>query len=162
MLRSLRDNDIDLCAGIRLVDSEDAHRVIGIARASTRWGGGVRYNDVRVVLTASTFVYARMALVMRVLGEDLVLIRTYREPANIGQRTPARKRLDELLGTILEFVPPSYREAWLIAPAASVVDVWKVEDDARKRGRFFLNQFVGAYRPLDDGEVENDASDDEA
>jgi len=131
MLRSLRDNDIDLCAGIRLVDSEDAHRVIGIARASTRWGGGVRYNDVRVVLTASTFVYARMALVMRVLGEDLVLIRTYREPTNVGPRTPARKRLDELLGTILEFVPPSYREAWLIVPAASVVDVWKVEDDVR-------------------------------
>jgi hypothetical protein len=60
-----------------------------------------------------------------------VLIRTYREPTNVGPRTPARKRLDELLGTILEFVPPSYREAWLIVPAASVVDVWKVEDDAR-------------------------------
>jgi len=162
MQRSLRDTDIDLCAGIRLFDSEDAHRVIGIARAPTRWGGGVRYNDVRVVLTASTFVYARMALVMRVLGEDLVLIRTYREPTNIGQRSLARKRLDELLGTILEYVPPSNRDAWLIVPAASVVDVWKVEDDVRKRGRFFLNQFVGAYRPLDDGEVENDASDDEA
>jgi hypothetical protein len=131
MQRSLRDTDIDLCAGIRLFDSEDAHRVIGIARASTRWGGGVRYNDVRVVLTASTVVYARMALVMRVLGEDLVLIGTYRAPTNVGPRTPARKRLDELLGTILEFVPPSYREAWLIVPAASVVDDWKVEDDAR-------------------------------
>jgi hypothetical protein len=99
---------------------------------------------------------------MRVLGEDLVLIRTYREPANIGQRTPARKRLDELLGTILEFVPPSNRDAWQIVPAASVVDVWKVEDDVRKSGRFFLNQFVGAYRPLDDGEVDDDATDDQA
>ena len=125
-------------------------------------GGGVRYNDVRVVLTPSTFVCARMALVMRVLGEDLVLIRTYREPTNVGTRTPARKRLDELLGTILEFVPPSNRDAWLIVPAASVEDAWKVEDDVRKRGRFFFNQFVGAYRPLDDGEVDDDASDDEA
>ena len=113
--------------------------------SSTRWGGAVRYNDVRVVLTASTFVYARMALVMRVLGEDLLLlIRTYREPTNVGPRPAARKRLDELRGTIFEFVPPSNREAWLIVPAASVEDAWKVEDDVRKRGRFFFNQFVGA------------------
>ncbi len=43
-----------------------------------------------------------------------------------------------------------------------MVDVWKVEDDVRKRGRFFLNQFVGAYRPLDDAEVDDDATDDQA
>ena len=106
--------------------------------------------------------YVCECVFVRVLAEDLVLIRTYREPTNVGPRTPARKRLDELLGTILEFVPPSNRDAWLIVPAASVVDVWKVEDDVRKHGRFFLNQFVGAYRPLDDGEVDGDASDDEA
>ena len=100
---------------------------------------------MRVVLTPSTFVCARMALVMRVLGEDLLLlIRTYREPTNVGPRPAARKRLDELRGTIFEFVPPSNREAGLIVPAASVEDAWKVEDDVRKRGRFFFNQFVGA------------------
>ena len=112
MLRSLRDNDIDLSAGIRLVDSEDAHRVIGIARASNRWGGGVRYNDVRVVLNASTFVYARMALVMRVLGEDLVLIGTY--PRARTARLPTSARALQLASASMNSSAPSsslYRPA---------------------------------------------------
>jgi hypothetical protein len=32
--------------------------------------------------------------------------------------------------------------------------VWKLEDDVRKPGRFFVNQFVGAYCPTaDDSEL---------
>jgi hypothetical protein len=43
--------------------------------------------------------------------------------------------------------------------SASVHDVWKLEDDVRKRGRYFVNQFVGAYRPTEDA-ADEDAEDD--
>jgi hypothetical protein len=105
----------------------------------------VRYNDVRVVFDAGPLRYARLALVMRVRDEDVVLIRLYREPPDIGKRSAARESLDALLGTMLEFVPASDAEAWAIVPVASVHDVWKLVDDVRKRGRYFVNQFVGAY-----------------
>ena len=70
-------------------------------------------------------------------------------------------RLDALLGTMLEFVPASDAEAWAIVPVASVHshDVWKLEDDVHKRGRYFVNQFVGAYRPTEDA-ADEDAADD--
>jgi len=67
--------------------------------------------------------------------------------------------LDALLGTMLEFVPASDAEAWAIVPVTSVHDVWKLEDDVRKRGRYFVNQFVGAYRPTEDA-ADEDAADD--
>jgi recombinational DNA repair protein RecR len=96
---------------------------------------------------------------MRVRDEDVVLIRLYREPPDIGKRSAARESLDALLGTMLEFVPASDAEAWAIVPVASVHDVWKLEDDVRKRGRYFVNQFVGAYRPTEDA-ADEDAEDD--
>ncbi len=96
---------------------------------------------------------------MRVLDEDLVLLRNYREPTDVGNRTPNRKHLDELLGTMLEFVPPSDPRAWEIVHAASLYDAWKLEDDVRKPGRFFVNQFVGAYRPTDDVDDDRPAVD---
>jgi hypothetical protein len=34
--------------------------------------------------------------------------------------------------------------------ATALHDVWKLEDDVRKPGRFFVNQFVGAYCPTAD------------
>ena len=154
---------IALLAGIRLLDSANANSIIGIARASTQWGRSVRYNDVRVVFDAGPLRYARLALVMRVRDEDVVLIRLYREPPDIGKRSAARVRLDALLGTMLEFVPASDAEAWAIVPVASVHDVWKLEDDVRKRGRYFVNQFVGAYRPTEaaaDEDAEDDAVDE--
>ena len=150
---------IALLAGIRLLNSANANSIIGIARASPRWGRSVRYNDVRVVFDAGPLRYARLALVMRVRDEDVVLIRLYREPPDIGKRSAARESLDALLGTMLEFVPASDAEAWAIVPVASVHDVWKLEDDVRKRGRYFVNQFVGAYRPTEDA-ADEDAEDD--
>lgn len=150
-------------AGVRLFDASDAaSSIIGIARASPQWGRSVRYNDVRVVIDENTFGYARMALVMRVLDEDLVLLRNYREPTDVGNRTPARKHLDELLGPMLEFVPLSDPRAWEIVPAASLYDVWKLEDDVRKHGRFFVNQFVGAYRPTESVDDDGPAVDHHA
>jgi hypothetical protein len=155
----LMQTPIALLAGIRLFDSANANSIIGIARASPRWGRSVRYNDVRVVFDAGPLRYARLALVMRVRDEDVVLIRLYREPPDIGKRSAARESLDALLGTMLEFVPASDAEAWAIVPVASVHDVWKLEDDVRKRGRYFVNQFVGAYRPTEDA-ADEDAEDD--
>ena len=155
----LMQTPIALLAGIRLLDSANANSIIGIARASPRWGRSVRYNDVRVVFDAGAFRYARLALVMRVRQEDVVLIRFYREASDVGRRSAARESLDALLGTMLEFVPASDAEAWAIVPVASVHDVWKLEDDVRKRGRYFVNQFVGAYRPTEDA-ADEDAADD--
>ena len=156
---ALMQTPIALLAGIRLLDSANANSIIGIARASPRWGRSVRYNDVRVVFDAGAFRYARLALVMRVRQEDVVLIRFYREASDVGRRSAARESLDALLGTMLEFVPASDAEAWAIVPVASVHDVWKLEDDVRKCGRYFVNQFVGAYRPTEDA-ADEDAADD--
>ena len=92
-----------------------------------------------------------------------MLIRFYREASDVGRRSAARESLDALLGTMLEFVPASDAEAWAIVPVASVHDVWKLVDDVRKRGRYFVNQFVGAYRPTEaaaDEDAEDDAVDE--
>jgi hypothetical protein len=159
----LLQTPIALLAGIRLLDSANANSIIGIARASPQWGRSVRYNDVRVVFDAGPLRYARLALVMRVRDEDVVLIRFYREAFDIGKRSTARESIDALLGTMLEFVPASDTEAWAIVPVASVHDVWKLVDDVRKRGRYFVNQFVGAYRPTEaaaDEDAEDDAVDE--
>ena len=155
----LMQTPIALLAGIRLLDSANANSIIGIARATPWWGRSVRYNDVRVVFDAGAFRYARLALVMRVRQEDVVLIRFYREASDVGRRSAARESLDALLGTMLEFVPASDAEAWAIVPVTSVHDAWKLEDDVRKRGRYFVNQFVGAYRPTEDA-ADEDAADD--
>ena len=146
---------IQLKSGVKLVDSAHGNALIGIAHASTNWNGVTRYNDVEVVLCSEplTFGYARMALVMRVEGEDLVLVRHYR-----AVTPPARaarfRQLDDLLGPCLEFVPLSEANALEVLHATALHDVWKLEDDVRKPGRFFVNQFVGAYCPTaDDSEL---------
>ena len=135
---------IKLLSGIRLLDSCNGNALIGIAHASPNWNTVPRYNDVTVLLEESAVTHARLALVMRVCGEDLVLVRHYRTAEAPG-RSAARKSLDELLGPMLEFVPLSAVGAWEILPVTSVHDVWKLEDDVRRTGRYFVNQFVGAY-----------------
>ena len=106
----------------------------------------------------------RRPLTLRpVCARDARARRFYREASDIGKRSTARVRLDALLRTMLEFVPASDTEAWAIVPVASVHDVWKLVDDVRKRGRYFVNQFVGAYRPTEaaaDEDAEDDAVDE--
>ena len=146
---------IQLKSGVKLVDSANGNALIGIAHASTNWNGVTRYNDVEVVLSSEplTFGYARMALVMCVDGEDLVLVRHYRS-ATPPARAARFRELDDLLGPCLEFVPLSDPNALEVVRATALHDVWKLEDDVRKPGRFFVNQFVGAYCPTaDDSEL---------
>ena len=144
-------------SGICLVDSCAGNELIGIAHASPNWNTVPRYNDVTVVLDESTVSHARLVLVMRVNGEDLVLVRHYYTP-DVPGRSAARKRLDELLGPMLAFVPLSSVGAWEILPVTSVHDVWKLEDDVRQPGRYFVNQFVGSYCATvpDDDEPDDD------
>ena len=148
---------IRLFSGIRLVDSCAGNELIGIAHASPNWNTVPRYNDVTVVLDESTVSHARLVLVMRVNGEDLVLVRHYYTP-DVPGRSAARKSLDELLGPMLAFVPLSSVGAWEILPVTSVHDVWKLEDDVRQPGRYFVNQFVGSYCATvpDDDEPDDD------
>ena len=47
-------------------------------------------------------------------------------------------------------MPLSDPNALEVVRATALHDVWKLEDDVRKPGRFFVNQFVGAYCPTAD------------
>jgi hypothetical protein len=144
-------------AGVRLVNDEDGSLTnIGIARALPSWNGAPRYNVCRVVLTSASsgaavphedantteLGYARLALIMRVTHNqathDVVLVRWY----DAVPRERTEHKVYSLLGPLLQYAPHSAVHAWQILPVAALLDVWKLERDARNPARYFVNQFV--------------------
>ena len=146
-------------AGVRLVTDEAGSPTdIGIARALPSWNGAPRYNVCRVVLTSAAsgaagacpheddntteLGYARLALIMRVTHNqathDVVLVRWY----DAVPRERTEHKVYSLLGPLLQYAPLSAAHAWQILPVAALLDVWKLERDARNPARYFVNQFV--------------------
>ena len=133
-----------LHGGLRLVHSDGQE--LGIVRATTRFNGDPRYNDVRFLLQSGvdgvppTLVFARLALVLTLtpnrdprVQRTVAVLRMFRE-------VPASAEDVDTFGQNLEFVPMRERGSFFAADAAVVEDTWSLEPDVCVKGRFHPNQ----------------------